>query len=250
MSDYLGQLAARAHPGPVGVVPLRPTRFEPEAGLAPSDAFGPPVESVPRRAAANPAGTVRARLTAIDALWESAMPAELSPFAATATRSLSPPTAEGDSYSIAQTGIAISDQAADHRAANPVLVEPSRPAAITTSETPRSAHPAASDSPAEQSVPTHLDRSMAKAAVNRSTQIVPTTNEPPGFRARSAGSPSSRIATAPPRPDAPPPIHITIGRVEVRATVQSSNRHAPSPARTGKVSLEEHLTGRSGGGRP
>jgi hypothetical protein len=65
--------------------------------------------------------------------------------------------------------------------------------------------------------------------------------------------PRALVAAIPPAVAAPPPpeptIHVTIGRVEVRATPPAA-ADAPAPAAPAVVGLDDYLRRRGGGGRP
>lgn len=94
----------------------------------------------------------------------------------------------------------------------------------------------------------HRERSLERAAVparpDAVRPVAPSVLVPSLRPAPSVARPAAVSM----QPTPPPTIQVTIGRVEIRATQQAS---PPRPARsaTPRLSLEEYLRSRSGGGR-
>jgi hypothetical protein len=97
------------------------------------------------------------------------------------------------------------------------------------------------------------DRPAPSHAVHGEPPQSPSRRRPfdadgPAIAARRAASPALPAVTAPPAAE-PPTIHVTIGRIELRAETTATERRS-APAKSSPVmDLDTYLSSRRGGGR-
>jgi hypothetical protein len=111
--------------------------------------------------------------------------------------------------------------------------------AVRLLETPRA--PAVGDAPGPtgESTPAPPPRTV------RNTFLEPA----PDRRQPAPAAPAIRIDRAPTAPSGPPTVHVSIGRVDVRAIVTPTASPARPPVSVNRLSLEEYLRGRPRGAR-
>jgi hypothetical protein len=217
MSGYLARLAARGGGAPSAAGPRLPSRFEPSTIDAPTQGTAPgPSPVTPARDG-----------------WQSST--ELG-----ATRA-----DEGEAAAMRTP--------ADALAALPIPAERRREAQGTDAEHTVPALPTnaafGERRATEHGVPTPLATVVATAARRLDPAPPPRAPAPRVDAApppESAGAitavPAREAASSAPEPDV---VHVTIGRVEVRATIaaQTAAPHAPRPPRDTERDLHDYLTG-------
>ena len=215
MSGYLARLAARAGGAPAAAGPRLPSRFEPAGNDGSTDAATAASVASPQVAPANAETSAGARV------------GEAHPD----TPATESARAEGD------------------RAAAPATdVADPRPEATGTDAGIPAAAPAPPDGEALGTGSGHAAAPPPAAPVR--TAAAPRVEAEPPRRAASATAVTSVGATA--RDEASVPssepdvVHVTIGRVDVRATVTApaSPARSPRPSRDGERSLHDYLAGR------
>lgn len=138
----------------------------------------------------------------------------------------------------------------------PFIPEPMEPPAIAAlhteivvSENQREAYLQEGRSPAPPAMIT-VDRLIADPIPPIGTQVAiprPDLPEPLLTPRQAAPSSVSRSAMSAPEVSTPPPIQVTIGRIEVRATAQAPASKPASAAAKPALSLEQYLQQRAGG---
>lgn len=232
MTGYLDGLIARATGSPPAVVPRLPTAFEPPAVAPVTPIAGQPA---------------LAEDDSRSGLFEHPRPAERSPIAETQRRVAPPLPPPAD--------------------IEPPLLPPPPPPArgdvdvdrLPATRTDHVAPAGAESAPASgvrrspegnPTVPAtakHPEDSRPPAAA----QSTAPPREAPAIRPAVAVTtePAPRAVPADPPPDPAPVVRVTIGRVEVRANFTPPPGGRPSAGtRPPRLSLEDYLKGRSGGG--
>ena len=135
----------------------------------------------------------------------------------------------------------------------PTPVEPMASRAALLAEAGHPARDARAVQPSEPAVPTARDQGLlVPAPVRVAPPMSPVFPVAPTARAGAPAAPAVPGATAAPgavaAPAPAPTIHVTIGRVEVRATAPSTPQRKPRPA-PAVMSLDEYLDRNAGGRR-
>lgn len=229
MSGYLARLAARAGGAPAAAEPRLPSRFEPVDGstdaASPAPVATPPGAPPPaalrdvERPADTPASVRRTDLARAEGDRMTAAPADRRDHGRDA------PRAESAAVTLAPTPTALEASAAV-QPGGPAVAHPPTPALSPAA--PRVAHP-----------PT-LPISPAAPRVEATP---PRRARPPAVTAPAVGTSERGEASVP--SSEPDVVHVTIGRIEVRATVAPpAPARGARPARDPERSLHDYLAGR------
>jgi len=224
MSDYLGHLAARSlAPEPI-VRPRLLTLFEsPRVGA--SSFFGDkdPVSPTDSDTAADSNSTRSAESVSSQPIHPQTRPAStstvLDPFGAKTENAVPPTERQKKSSMLPPVQVQTDDQTGPHAAAS--------------SSTPRLA-PAGSAAPRD-SLPNQPATIFPRVRVGRTS----------GNGAGTALPQQSNATSGP----LPPQVQVTIGRLEIRATLPAANRSAPRAASDAGRKLNEYLRRRVSGER-
>jgi len=247
MSDYLGLLVHRISPTSTGIVPSLVTPFEAEPQPATTVPAGLETEATTPVSGSSSPENARVGLASIDALWPATPePPKSLPSPARPASPLAPSLpAEFDNDR--PRVVAPADQPGNHPFAAPVIAVRQR---VTGAEVPAETFaPSSVAEPARRTERISSDDSKSSVVSPVRPWFAEAMDGSAG-RIRPRESPPVSVPSPRSASPAAPSIHITIGRVEVRANVQPSTRQVTTPTRATKVSLEEHLSGRPGGSRP
>lgn len=120
--------------------------------------------------------------------------------------------------------------------------------AVATPLAPSTASRRAGDASAPAAAPESVDvgASIPAVAAPSARRRGPALEPVPDRRPATPAAPSMRVAHERTAPRVPPTIHVSIGRVDVRAIVTSAAPSPRPPATTDRLSLEDYLRGRSG----
>lgn len=224
MSGYLARLAARAGGAPAAAGPRLPSRFEPSAGSAPTNAAAlvpPPPGTLAHddlRSPPQPGATRADERTAAIALKPAGAVAALKP--ADAVAALPPPDDRGREAHGAVGEVAVPTLPTNAAFRAPPATErrgPPPPATAVAAAAPR----------VEAAPPPRVEAPRPQHAAATVTPV------------------QDRVAaSSAPEPDV---VHVTIGRVEVRATVaaQTAAARVPRPPRDAERALHDYLAGRA-----
>jgi hypothetical protein len=237
MSDYLTNLAARAHGTSAAVRPRVPSAFEDAPLIASFETTTPPMKQN-QIVHSRPAHPVAERLPAMPALGA---PPPIS------AKTRSAPTEKPVLEQLPPHSSREPSSVEPHQASEAVVSDRSLPRMVAVKRTAPLKNPArdvSNDSPPLAAPSTFgAARSDVRPIIHVRKTPLPNPVTVP-LRLRPVPT-VARPSTA----TSPPPIHVTIGRVEVRAILPTpqSPRSAPPPAP--KLSLDDYLKQRNGGGR-
>jgi hypothetical protein len=222
MSDFLQGLIARSRAHSDTVRPRMASIFEPAAIIPQLEEI--PGEQLEETAAGEPAGEMRPR----PRLRERMGPPETVPVQQpVSTRSSAEPAVEAPR--ITRTTAA---------------AEETRLAIHKSVALPASADPPRLAPPAVEAPVLHQTREVREVFDHRQTLVERTVRELPATPPRHQSAP--RLNAAEDQTASEPVIHVSIGRVEVRAVIESPaarQERKPSPV----MGLEEYLRGRANG---
>ncbi|MDR7186723.1 hypothetical protein J2X85_003780 [Microbacterium trichothecenolyticum] len=212
MSGYLARLAARAGGAPAAAGPRLPSRFEPMSGEGSTDAAAPPPIATAAHAPA------RAELPGPPA--KSDAPVRLEPAG---------PARGEDDRAIA----APSDRAGRSGAAG------TAPEFVTAEPTPERGTLDVDAEPSDAAAAPALAPAAPRVEAAPPRRAEPLTATTPAVRASTRDEASAPV----PEPDV---VHVTIGRIEVRATLAppAAAPRSARPARDPERTLHDYLTGR------
>lgn len=266
MSDFLTNLAARA----LGTPTLRPrtrSRFEPEAGTspwieapaaaepivttAPSDIAQPSVpiagpipsraDSSPRAVHASIAASPRRESEALPRIErrESSMPEATMPrLNREAMLQHSTSTTHTDHHTTER----VIERAVEHHHNTTVRVERNESTTVRVADAPRAGEATiATTQPREEAKPPHRYDTQPPRVEREQHRETPLGREPERQR--------PRVETAPSVAASEPVIHVSIGRVEVRAAAPASTSQR-ARTRNAPMTIEDYAARRNAKGRP
>jgi hypothetical protein len=280
MSDYLSRAVERETAAIPHVRPALPSIFDPlkAAATSPTPETESRIEGEPSRNAHQDARTessfLHEPLAAINALWTEAAAAPTPPETAAVMAEKPSSVFLGTPVATSPTESDFSPQKPSRVAAveppvvRPIAEAPLRPPDVATAEPVVRGAPASLASEPRARAPAIVEQATAPTARSAHGSTVPTSETPPAVATPKhvvapARTTVSRVSPAPSsfeparnsraaRNDSSSPraIHITIGRIEVRAVHPPPE---PVPRRSApaspKISLEQYLKDRNGGRR-
>lgn len=248
MTDFLGWLAQRA----LGVAPLvRPrhsSRFEPvpEAPLLMQPEHPPPF------AGSEPPAIDAPLSIAPRVIMQREIPAvqRVTPPATAAPPSPAPSPARPSVAVATSRGVAAMERESPALQGRPEATSP-EPITAERADVPRpepsqsQLHPAAA--PSVLIEPSAIAITQQLSVHNEAAHSTVHTRSSSHFNTHLSAPPPVRVPAAPPTrtraPDSPPSVHVTIGRLEVRALAPSPPAVIAAPARTvtPRLSLDQYL---------